>query len=83
MDPVTLTIDEINSILELKNLYESITQNLGRIQLERKSLELREKELYDMYAETTAKEKVLIADIQKKYGDGTIDLNTYHFTPSE
>lgn len=81
MDPIKLSIEEVNSILELQGTYQSITHNLGKIQLERKNLDKAETDLYDDYAHARARETVLIADLQRKYGEGSIDMSDYTFIP--
>ena len=85
---VKFTKDELNSIEELRNNYNSVTNALGMLEVSRmqteKRLETIESDkirLETQYEQLTMAEKELINSLTEKYGQGSIDINTGVFTP--
>ena len=85
---VKFTKDELNSIEELRNNYNSVTNALGMLEVSRmqteKRLETIESDkirLETQYEQLTMAEKELINSLTEKYGQGSIDINSGVFTP--
>ena len=85
---IKFTKDEINSIEQLRNDYNSITNSFGIIEVSRiqteKRLETIENDklrLETQYEQLTIAEKDLINSLTKKYGQGNLDINSGVFTP--
>jgi len=85
---VKFTDDEMTKINELQGAYVNLQNALGqvgisRIRLEQQfdNLELNEKNIKDKFAETQKNEKDFVDSINKKYGDGNLDLQSGVFTP--
>ena len=85
---VKFTKDELNSIEELRNNYNSVTNSLGMLEVSRMQTEKRLEtikgdkiRLETQYEQLTMAEKELIDSLTEKYGQGSIDINSGVFTP--
>ena len=85
---VKFTKDELNSIEELRNNYNSVTNALGMLEVSRMQTEKRLEtiagdkiRLETQYEQLTMAEKELIDTLTEKYGQGSIDINSGVFTP--
>ena len=85
---VRFTGEEMNDISSSQQTYVNIQNTLGQIQVSRIRLEQQledldktESDLKSQFYETQNQENKLVADINKKYGDGNLDLKTGVFTP--
>jgi predicted nuclease with TOPRIM domain len=85
---VKFTKDELNSIEELRNNYNSVTNSLGMLEVSRMQTEKRLEtiegdkiRLETQYEQLTMVEKELINSLTEKYGQGSIDINSGVFTP--
>ena len=64
-----LTSDELQIVKDLKQEYTNLAFTLGE-------LEIQKVMLLDTQKELAAKEKQIAKQLQEKYGEGTIDLET-------
>ena len=85
---VKFTEDEMKEINALQQTYVSIQNNLGQLNLNRIRLEQQldnmdeaEENIRNQFVETQQKEKAFVDSINKKYGDGNLDLTSGVFTP--
>ena len=85
---IKFTKDELNSIEELRNNYNSVTNALGMLEVSRMQTEKRLEtikgdkiRLETQYEQLTMVEKELINSLTEKYGQGSIDINSGVFTP--
>ena len=85
---VKFTEDEMKEINTLQQTYVSIQNNLGQLNLNRIRLEQQldnmdetEENIRNQFVETQQKEKAFVDSINKKYGDGNLDLTSGVFTP--
>ena len=90
MSEVKFTDEEIKKIDDIQLEYSRIKDNFGGICLNKINLRNRideldkyENELATEYEENRTKEKSLMDDLSKKYGDGSFNPETKVFTPSE
>ena len=83
-DQITkLTEQEINNVSAILETYQQITSQLGQIKIQRFNLDQLEKQLEAEYFETQTKEKNQMEELEKKYGQGILDLNTKTFTKKQ
>ena len=80
--------EEMTQISELQDTYAGLQNALGqfgvaRIRLEQQmaDLDANEDQIKSQYNTTQQKERDFVATINKKYGDGNLDLGTGVFTP--
>jgi len=85
---IKLTAEEIESIGKLGDTYSRITAEFGQIKIEKillkgqlNRLEELESTLTTEYLANQEREQSFAETIQKKYGDGEINLETGEFIP--
>ena len=79
---IKFTEQELIELKELQSEYQKVIYNLGQIQIEKRILESKEKEINSIYDSLNQKEKVLIDNLNQKYGAGSLDLESGTFTPN-
>jgi hypothetical protein len=84
-----LTPEEISTLKSLESAYARITAEFGQIKIEKillnaqlNSLKEFEDALTQEYLSNQSKENSFAEDIQKKYGEGEINIETGEFTPT-
>ena len=87
MSEIKLTESELTQIKELQDSYLASTAKFGQLKIEQlllqkqiDNLSVLEQELTTEYLQIQEKEDKLNEEIAKKYGDGTINLETGVFT---
>ena len=87
MSETKFTKDEMKQINELQQSYANSQNALGQISVSRirlnqqfDDLDLAEDNIRNNFVETQTKEKEFVQSINKKYGDGNLDLSTGVFT---
>ena len=87
-EEVKFTEPELKEVNSLQGTYVNIQSALGQLQISRIRLEQQinefdtaEDNLRKQFSETQEKEREFIDKINKKYGDGNLDINTGVFTP--
>ena len=85
---VKFTEDEMKSLTELQQTYAGVQQALGGISVQRMRVEQQladvnsaEAQLKSQFADTQTKEREFVQEINKKYGDGNLNLESGVFTP--
>jgi hypothetical protein len=89
-ESVKFTEEEVKSIKEVRETYFAIQNTIGqlgvsriRLNQESEALDNAEDNLKSTYIENQQKEKSIIDEISKKYGDGQFNLETESFIPSK
>lgn len=84
------TEDELNSITEIQSKYHTLGIGLVQVEVAKKALiaeldklEDSEKQMKKEILETSNAEKILSEELSKKYGVGTIDLQSGVFEPQK
>ena len=87
-EEVKFSQEEMSQLTELQQTYATIQNTFGqlsvnRIRLEQElsSLDEADDRLKSDFAANQQKEREFVDIINKKYGDGNLDLNTGVFTP--
>jgi|TARA_R100000030_G_scaffold49268_1_gene37227 wobble nucleotide-excising tRNase len=87
---ITLTQEEINSIVELQNAYVGVRDNFGSLEIARfkgeqelENISNQKLRLENEYSKLNLTEKELVDSLTKKYGAGNLDLSTGIFTPTK
>ena len=76
-----LTQDEISSLKKLKTDFINITTKIGEVEISLINLKRGKKELEETLLKIQDEEKVLANSLEKKYGQGSISLETGEFLP--
>ena len=87
-EEVKFTEDEMKQINELQGTYVNLQNALGQLNINRIRLEQQldeldsgEENIRKQFIETQQKERDFVQSINKKYGDGNLDLSSGVFTP--
>jgi len=82
--------EDIGTVKGLQTSYARVTAQIGQVEIELHLLnkrltqmqELREK-LFTEYSNLQTQENDLVKDLNEKYGDGVLDLDSGKFIPSK
>jgi hypothetical protein len=85
-----VSVDDIEKVKELRTKYAQTTAQIGQVEIElyvlNKQLtelsDIREK-LFTSYTELQTEEQNLVTELNTKYGDGVLDLESNKFVPSQ
>ena len=89
-DEVKFTDKEMVQLVELQQRYQTIQNALGQLSVARLRLEQQlvafdaeENNIKTQFTEIQNQERGFVDSVNKKYGDGNLDINTGIFTPKE
>tara|TARA_Y100000389_G_scaffold186035_1_gene206029 strand:- start:57 stop:302 length:246 start_codon:yes stop_codon:yes gene_type:complete len=78
-----LSNEEIKEVSDLKNKFNEILQALGSIEVQLINLNLKKEQLKVEVVKIQEEEIKLAGELEKKYGNGTISLETGEFSPDK
>jgi len=76
-----LNQDEITKVTNIKNKVQEIIFSLGSIKLQQEHLKSSEQIILSEYDKLQKEEQILLEQLQKKYGQGVIDTQTWEILP--
>jgi len=79
----TISQEELAKITELQEQYAEITAKLGQVHIEQLNLKIYQNTLETSYQALKEQENALGQELNAKYGDGTLNLQTGEFTASK
>ena len=74
---------ELNVLKQIKNANKELLQELGQIKLLELNLESRINSAKEYQTQLIGKERQISKQLQDKYGQGSIDLNSGTFLPAK
>jgi len=87
-EEVKFTEEEMKKLSELQQTYTGVQNALGQVGVNRIRLEQQlddldnaDNQLKSQFVENQTREREFVDSINKKYGDGNLDINTGVFTP--
>ena len=80
-DPFKFTPEEIQEIQDLQQLYTTVVTQAGQVHLEEITLHERKGQVEANFGEVKRKEQEILSNLNTKYGEGSINLETGEFTP--
>ena len=87
---IKFTQDELDSLTDLRNNYDSIRSSMGNLELSKLQFESRLSDLDDEklrleteYTSLIKREQELFGELNEKYGAGNLDPATGIFTPNK
>ena len=87
---ITFTQEELTSLQELQQGYDSVRNSLGTLEVSRIQTEQRLEQISNeklrletQYTQLNQTELELVNDLNEKYGPGNLDPSTGVFTPTE
>tara|TARA_R110002167_G_scaffold277114_2_gene483041 strand:+ start:1551 stop:1796 length:246 start_codon:yes stop_codon:yes gene_type:complete len=78
-----LTDIEIKRIDDLKMGYNQLVETLGGVEIQLISILTKKEQLKVDLLEIQKEELIIAKDLEEKYGEGTISLETGEFSPKE
>ncbi len=81
MEPVTLTIEEIEKFKEFQTKNQELINYLGQIELQKLNLELSRDQIKQDMIGMSDEQNKFAQEIQTKYGEGQIDIEKGVFIP--
>ena len=81
MEKKVLTQEEIDKIKKLKDQFEDLTITAGNVEIQIMNLQLQKDQIKSNFQQLQQQEKVVAQELEKKYGDGTISLESGEFLP--
>ena len=88
VESVKFTEEEMKQINNLQQSYMNIQSSLGQLAVNKNrtkkqlsDIEIAEENLQEQFTNNQKEETKFVESINKKYGDGNLDLNTGVFTP--
>lgn len=83
MEPqIKFTEEEMKSIEQVQQSYQTMITQFGRLELEKLALEKVEQSLKEEFKKLQDAEKQLVANLTAKYGEGTLNPQTGEFSPA-
>lgn len=79
----TISQEELAKITELQEQYAEITAKLGQVHIEQLNLKIYQTSLETAYQNLKEQENTLAQELNAKYGDGSLNLQTGEFTPNK
>ena len=86
---IKFTADELEKIKKLRDKNNEKTREFGQLEMESlranehyENLVKEKKKLIEEYKKIQKDERDLVLELNKKYGSGTVDLDSGEFTPS-
>jgi len=80
---IKLSEEELKILREYQKKQNAITFDLGQVDIQKAFLEGQRSSILDGLADLQEKSNKTAKELQKKYGDGNIDLETGEFITSE
>lgn len=82
--------DDVEKVKELRTKYAQTTAQIGQVEIELYVLNKQLKELTEIreglfktYTDLQTEEQDLVKELNDKYGDGVLDLESNKFVPSQ
>ena len=89
VDNITFTDEEVNKLKQISANYVNLQQVFGQIEVQMlllqnqmEDLEVSKEKTAQEYKDNQENEKKLMAELEKKYGEGNYDPKTNTFTPN-
>lgn len=82
MEPIKLTEQELEKLIELQRKSTGVVQEFGNLEIMKLQVEARKDELVAFYSQLKEDERTFGKELSEKYGDGSIDIEKGEFIPA-
>ena len=83
MEKKVLTEDEVSSLKDLKKQYRDLTEATGVVEMQKLNLEIKKEQIKEKLKSLQQKEIKLAKELEEKYGNGEISLESGEFLPNK
>lgn len=80
METIKLTQEEIDSLKSIQEESSNLTVSFGQLEIAFQSLKLQKENLVEVLVNLKNKETEIGTQLQEKYGNGNINIETGEFT---
>ena len=80
---IKLTQEELKQLTEVKEKRDQIVYNLGQVDIQRAMLEGQRSSILENLAKLQEEETKVGKELQEKYGNGNINIETGEFTSED
>ena len=81
MEKIVLTEEEITKIKGLKDNFQNLVNAVGNLEIQIMSLQMRKEQMKSEFHQIQENEIVIAKELEDKYGQGSISLETGEFLP--
>lgn len=81
MEKKVLTEEEMSNLTNLRNRFQTLTQSIGNTEVQILSLNIQKETYTDELKSIKKQELNLAQELEEKYGQGTVSLETGEFLP--
>ena len=82
MEKKVLTPEEVTQLKELRDAYQELIANIGNTEMQIMTFQLKKEQFKLQLQQLQEKEITLAKELEVKYGNGTISLETNEFLPN-
>jgi DUF438 domain-containing protein len=82
MEKQVLTQEEIQKLTELKSQFNELVSVVGNVEIQLMDLQLKKEQLKSSLQNLQQQEIAIAQELEDKYGQGSISLETGEFLPS-
>ena len=82
MEKQVLTQEEIQKLTELKSQFNELVNVVGNVEIQIMDLQLKKEQLKSSLLNLQQQEIAIAKELEDKYGQGSISLETGEFLPS-
>ena len=83
MEKKVLTEAEVSSLKDLKRQYRDLTEATGVIEMQKLNLEIKKEQIKEKLKSLQQEEIKLAKELEEKYGNGEISLESGEFLPNK
>lgn len=80
---VRFSDEELEKLKNLQDSYSQIVNRHGELHFQKKVIEMEQESLDNEYMKLLNDRENIVRELQSKYGQGFVDINTGVFTPSQ
>jgi hypothetical protein len=82
MEKQVLTQEEIQKVTNLRQQFNELVNVIGNIEVQIMDLQLKKENLKSSFQQLQEQELTVAKELEEKYGQGTISIETGEFLPS-
>jgi stress response protein YsnF len=82
MEKQVLTQEEIQKVTNLRQQFNELVNVMGNIEVQIMDLQLKKENLKSSFQQLQEQELTVAKELEEKYGQGTISIETGEFLPS-
>ena len=83
MEKKVLTNEEVSALKDLKKQYRDLTEATGVIEMQKINLEIKKEQIKEKLKSLQQREIKLAKELEEKYGNGEISLESGEFLPNK